>query len=540
MLILLLTIGAFSGGNRYIVRVFIQNSEQSEYLNQRLTIFNEQEGSIGDYIVDQSALGLLDSLNLKYEKYDYIPEQALSIAELDSFYYTQIEMVDSLNSWAAEYPEIARLDSIGVSQEEHRTIYAMKISDSVSFDDGEPVVLFDGTHHGGEIMGMEICMALIDSLLSGYGRVDSVTQWINNAQIYIVPLVNPDGNYAVHAGISLFYRKNGRNIDNDDSLYEYRCNNSDECFTEGIDLNRNYDWYWDRIGSDIPMHYEYRGDAPNSESEIQAVTSLVARIRPALSISYHSRGEWVYFPGTLGGYNVPDGTIFYGLGTELSTCIGNYRAVGITCERGEGLTWQYGRFGVISFLIETLPITGPAIPHTLIEKNAAISKNIKGAYRLIKRSQQGQICGIVTGSTGNPLQAELRISELYSSQLDPRTSDPLTGRYIRIVNNGTFHLRALNPHYLPSPTYTVRITTPTPYIQNIQLTDLVGDANGSGDFSGLDIVYLVNYLKSNGPAPDPLLLGDVNGDCAVNALDITYLVNYFKGSESEPHSGDCP
>jgi hypothetical protein len=67
---------------------------------------------------------------------------------------------------------------------------------------------------------------------------------------------------------------------------------------------------------------------------------------------------------------------------------------------------------------------------------------------------------------------------------------------------------------------------------------LPGDANGSGEVNGLDVVYLVNYLKGMGPAPDPLLSGDTNGDCATNGLDVVYLVNYLKGGPA-PLGGDC-
>ena len=65
-----------------------------------------------------------------------------------------------------------------------------------------------------------------------------------------------------------------------------------------------------------------------------------------------------------------------------------------------------------------------------------------------------------------------------------------------------------------------------------------GDANGSGTVNGLDVTYLVAYIKGNGPDPDPLLSGDANGDCQVNGLDVSYLINYSKGG-SEPYYGDC-
>ncbi len=65
-----------------------------------------------------------------------------------------------------------------------------------------------------------------------------------------------------------------------------------------------------------------------------------------------------------------------------------------------------------------------------------------------------------------------------------------------------------------------------------------GDANNSGVVNGLDVIYLVNYLKGGGPAPSPYLAGDANGSCDVNGLDVVYLVNFFKGGPF-PFGGDC-
>ncbi len=66
----------------------------------------------------------------------------------------------------------------------------------------------------------------------------------------------------------------------------------------------------------------------------------------------------------------------------------------------------------------------------------------------------------------------------------------------------------------------------------------VGDVNNSGDFSGLDITYGVNYFKGGNPpayececTPGETwhVSGDVNGSCGYDGLDITYGVLYLKG-----------
>jgi hypothetical protein len=68
---------------------------------------------------------------------------------------------------------------------------------------------------------------------------------------------------------------------------------------------------------------------------------------------------------------------------------------------------------------------------------------------------------------------------------------------------------------------------------------LPGDANNNGEVNGLDVIYLVNYLKGIGPMPDPLLAADANGSCDVNGIDVSYLVNFLKGIGPEPFLGSC-
>jgi outer membrane protein assembly factor BamB len=54
-----------------------------------------------------------------------------------------------------------------------------------------------------------------------------------------------------------------------------------------------------------------------------------------------------------------------------------------------------------------------------------------------------------------------------------------------------------------------------------------GDCNEDGGINSADVVYLINYLFVNGPAPEPLGVGDVNCDGVVNSADVVYLINYL-------------
>lgn len=55
-----------------------------------------------------------------------------------------------------------------------------------------------------------------------------------------------------------------------------------------------------------------------------------------------------------------------------------------------------------------------------------------------------------------------------------------------------------------------------------------GDVNGDGVTNSADVVYLINYLFIDGPAPVPYLeAGDTNCDGVVSTTDIVYLINYL-------------
>ena len=72
---------------------------------------------------------------------------------------------------------------------------------------------------------------------------------------------------------------------------------------------------------------------------------------------------------------------------------------------------------------------------------------------------------------------------------------------------------------------------------NTQTGFIPGDVNDSGNVDGLDLVFLVNYLKG-GTAPEPLLAADVNGNCVVDFGDVVYFLDYFKGGPA-PVPGNC-
>ena len=54
-----------------------------------------------------------------------------------------------------------------------------------------------------------------------------------------------------------------------------------------------------------------------------------------------------------------------------------------------------------------------------------------------------------------------------------------------------------------------------------------GDCDGSGDVDIDDVVYLIGYIFTGGPAPEPLEAGDVDMSGDVDIDDVVYLISYI-------------
>jgi len=197
-------------------------------------------------------------------------------------YHTGAELKDDLDALEAQYPNLAKVFTIGTTLE-NRPILALKISDNVAFDEGEPGALFLGCHHAREWISVEVPFLLGKYLLENYSSNTEVKRLVDGAEIWIVPMVNPDGHdYTVR--IYRYWRKNRRN-------------NGDRTF--GVDLNRNYGYAWgyDNTGSS-PDSWDdtYRGKSAFSEPETRAVRDLVLSRNIATALSYHSYQQTLMFP----------------------------------------------------------------------------------------------------------------------------------------------------------------------------------------------------------------------------------------------------
>jgi hypothetical protein len=125
---------------------------------------------------------------------------------------------------------------------------------------------------------------LLHHVLGGYGKDQEITELLDTTELWFVPVANPDGyDFTFEEGQRL-WRKNLRDNDGDGAITT----------EDGVDLNRNLATHWgyDNEGSSPqPSSETFRGPAPGSEPETQALDGLFARLTPQFLVNYHSAAE---------------------------------------------------------------------------------------------------------------------------------------------------------------------------------------------------------------------------------------------------------
>jgi carboxypeptidase T len=314
----------------------------------------------------------------------WLVDSALGAGPPPDYPYRDLStVVQTLYDAELEYPEIVSVLDIGDSWEKtediaDRDILAMKISDNVDLDEDEPEVLIMALHHAREWPTTEIALQLIETLTDLYG-IDSRISWlVDNREIWIVPVVNPDG-FEYSMAFDDMWRKNRR--DNGDGTY-------------GVDLNRNYAGSengdplgeWGGAGaSHVTSDSTYCGEYAFSEPETQAIRDLAKSHAFSVAIDFHTYGNFVMWPWGYTTDEPPDNEDLVRIGNDMAALNG-YEAdqsVGLYPTTGDSLDWLYGSEDVFTFLFEVGdgPDFNPDSESTVLEQ---IEENIPPALHLIE------------------------------------------------------------------------------------------------------------------------------------------------------------
>ncbi len=292
-------------------------------------------------------------------------------------YHTYDEIDQELHDLADNYPETVKVLSIGKSIE-NRDLWAIKISNNVALEEAEPTIIFLGCHHAREWISVDVPFLIAKHLIENYSVDMQIAELVDNAEIWVVPLINPDGHQ--HSVMkNRYWRKNRR--DNGDGTF-------------GVDLNRNYGYEWGGPGSSgDTFSGTYRGPSAFSEPETQAVRDFLQAQSPTALITYHSFGNLVMYPWGYTKDPAPDHIMLKGISDTMAEEIMDVHGVSYTSQQGSDLylssggtiDWLYGEQVVPGFTIELRPSF--IIPNFVLPENQiqpTFEENLPAALFLIE------------------------------------------------------------------------------------------------------------------------------------------------------------
>lgn len=335
-----------------------------------------------EFVVITDAVGLKQLGTLRDTK----PLSSNYLLEtLDSSYKRPEDVEKALLKIENDYPQLAVVTTIGKSTD-GRNIFAIRITDSFSIPNREkPALLFDAMHHAREVMTPEIALDMADYLTSRFATDPKVREWLRLNEIWIVPMLNPDGNSQVWSRDTM-WRKNTRG-------------------GYGVDNNRNYPYKWGTCnGSSGSTSSEtYRGPSAGSEPETKALMELARQIKPVFNISYHTASEIVIYPMSCPNDRLPaqEKTLVEGIGKELASKLvrdsgnGTYTP-GTSYELlypvdGGSSDWMYAELKALAYTIEANSQGQGFQPSYSRWRDSTIQRNRPGWQYILDRTNNAAI-----------------------------------------------------------------------------------------------------------------------------------------------------
>ncbi len=355
-------------------------------------------------------------------------------------YYTLTEYTTFLQNTVAQYPNLCQLSQFGTSAG-GRPLYFLKISDNVNVQENEPEFRFVSSMHGDEVVGYDLCIRLIQLLTTQYTTNARISNIVNNTEIWICPMMNPDG-----------YISHSRYNDN------------------GSDLNRNFPL---PVGTQHP-------DGMATQPETAAIMAHGNDHSINMSLNFHGGALVANYPWDYIYPLSPDNNLFiqYALAyashnsemynsSQFDQGITNGAAWYIA--EGTLQDWVYANNNTMDITVEVSEIKWP----NSSSLDSYWNMNQESMLTVLEFVQKG-VYGLVTNEQGTPLEAVIDIN---TSGTDIKT-DPQVGDYHRVLLPGTYTLSVYADGY-QTATANITVTSNSAIQQNFVLLPTVNT-----DFSG--------------------------------------------------------
>lgn len=315
-----------------------------------LDVASVKPGVEAEIIATQATLDLLRSRGLPMEivHHDLAGYYASRLGHRDRNFggwHTYSENIAYLDSLRIEYPQrISAKWSIGQSHLGNN-IWCVRLSSNPDVaQPDKPEVLLITMLHAREIMSGDFGIMFADYLCSGYGTDPVVTWLMDNRELYIVSIANPDGvlyNEQTNPSGGGMWRKNRRN--NGGGVY-------------GVDLNRNFPYEWVGPGSSTnPSSDTYRGPSAGSEPETQALMNLVNSRNFFAVQDMHTYSNLTLYPWGYTTSPTPHASIFIHMASIMAQYNGyttGQPGEVLYIVNGGSIDWFYGDASTLAFCNE--------------------------------------------------------------------------------------------------------------------------------------------------------------------------------------------
>ena len=360
--------------------------------------------------------------------------------------YKDPSMIEAIvRSYEVLHPGLAKAFAIGRTHQ-GRDIVALRLTAHPRPDEA-PAVLLLGGIHGSELLAPEYALDAVEQLLTDPTRRDRVLAGLD---LWVVPLLNPDGNAVTHQFTQYAGRKNGRGAVTDGRLDPF----------EGVDLNRNFALGWGRdeaASRSFPRSMYYRGPAAGSEPETQALMGLAAQRRFAAAISFHTNGSMILVPYTLDGIQSPTPNAAWAIAEAITADVPEQPSGKPLRVRrqmypvdGTEQDWLRHAFGTVAFTVEGSH-HNPTNRTTRLASVRALRPLVPA---LLDRVIAGpRVSGRVVDASGKPVEAVVSISAERWNADEAWTSRPADGRFHRLLAApGPVQVTARADGYRPATT----------------------------------------------------------------------------------------
>jgi hypothetical protein len=313
---------------------------------------------------------------------------------------------------ASSYPSLCLLDTIGTSIN-GKLVLVLKISDNCKTDETEPEVFYTSSIHGDETAGFILMLRLSEYLLKNYSLNNRVRNLVDNLEIWINPLANPDGTY--------------RNSNFIISPVRFNAN--------GYDLNRNFP--------------DPEGPVVVRQKETLDMMNFLAGHRFALSANFHSGEEVVNYPWDRWPVEHADNDWFYMISRSWADTVHLYSGSGYMNFLDNGVTNGYDWYKVNGGRQDyvTYTLNGREVTVELDEDFITPVSDLDNIWQYNYRSLLGYLENAMYGIQGQVIDAlsnDAVPSKIFIEGYDRDSShvysDTLTGFFTRFLLPGSYDL----------------------------------------------------------------------------------------------------